>query len=200
MKKYMRKITYFIILFFISFVCLSENVIAAPTEEQCNELTCFCDNNGANCKLGETASGSSNVPYTDDKCGCNTYTADDIGAVNYSVCNDERILNIFRIIGFVIVAAKIVAPLLLIIFGIVELSKAVIASDDKAISSATGLLAKKAVAAVVIFFIPTVVDFVYSVVNSAKPIEETFMKCQKCLVDPQGDICTEGMKDYEANH
>lgn len=200
MKKYIRIIICCLILFFISFASLN-NVSAAPTEEQCNELTCFCDSAGANCKLGETATGNSNVPYTVDKCGCtNTYTADDVGAVNYSVCNDERVLNVFRIVGYIIVLAKIVAPLLLIIFGIVDLSKAVIAGDDKAISNSVSLLAKKAIAGVVIFFIPTIVDFVYSMVNDAKPIEETFMKCQKCLVDPKGQICTEGMKDYEDAH
>lgn len=170
------------------------------TIPNCENASCYCDKTGNKCQLLFNATSEYNVPYTKDKCDCNGYIAEDIGTVNYSVCNDERVLNVFRIVGFIIVVAKIVAPLLLIIFGIIELSRAVIASDDKAISTATNLLIKKAIAGVVIFFIPTVVDFVYSMVNDAKPIEETFMKCQKCLVDPRGDICTEGMKDYEENN
>lgn len=192
MKKNKFKIP-FLILTIICFMIFMPDVEALS----CDEGTCYCNADGSDCSLLEQSNSTYNVPYSKDYCGCRKSNIEDIGTVNYSVCNDQRVLNVFRIVGYVITAAKIIAPLLLVIFGIIELGKAVIANDDKAISSATSLLIKKAVAGVVIFFIPTIVDFVYSMVNDARPIEETFEKCQKCLVDPLGNICTEGMEYYE---
>ena len=174
-----------------------ELVVTIPN---CENASCYCDKTGNKCQLLFNATSEYNVPYTKDKCGCNNYTASDIGVVNYSVCNDERVLNVFRLVGFAIVLTKIIAPLLLMIFGVIELSKAIIASDDKAISNAVSLLAKKAIASVIIFFIPTIVDVVYSLVIEAGDIQTTFHKCQKCLVDPRGDVCTEGMEEYEKNN
>lgn len=193
MEKNKSKILCLILVFFISFIAFSPEIFALS----CDEGTCYCNADGSDCSLLEKSNSTYNVPYSKDYCGCRKSNVEEVGTVNYSVCNDQRVLNVFRIVGYIITAAKIIAPLLLIIFGIIELGKAVIANDDKAIAHATNLLIKKAVAGVVIFFIPAIVDFVYSVVNDAKPIEETFMKCQKCLVDPLGDVCTEGMEYYE---
>ena len=58
----------------------------------------------------------------------------------------------------VLVIFKIVVPILLIVFGMVDLGKAVVSSDEKAIKSSTSSLLKKVVAALFIFFLPTIVS------------------------------------------
>lgn len=48
-------------------------------------------------------------------------------------------------------------PILLIIMGSIDLGKAVLSSDDKEIKGATGKLIKRAIAAVAVFFVTTIV-------------------------------------------
>lgn len=59
---------------------------------------------------------------------------------------------------------KIGIPILLIIMGSIDLGKAVMASDDKEIKSATSKLIKRAIAAVAIFFAVTLVDVIMGLV------------------------------------
>lgn len=55
-------------------------------------------------------------------------------------------------------------PILLILFGSIDLGKAVMSSDDKEIKGATSKLIKRIIMAVVIFFIPFIVNLVMSIV------------------------------------
>ncbi len=54
-------------------------------------------------------------------------------------------------------------PILLIVYGSIDLGKAVMSSDDKEIKGATSKLIKRAIAAVVIFFIPFLVTLIMNV-------------------------------------
>ena len=49
-------------------------------------------------------------------------------------------------------------PILLIVMGSIDLGKAVMSSDDKEIKGATGKLIKRAIAAVAVFFVTTIVS------------------------------------------
>jgi len=55
-------------------------------------------------------------------------------------------------------------PILLIVFGSIDLGKAVMANDDKEIKGATGKLIKRIISGVVIFFIPFIVNLVMTIV------------------------------------
>lgn len=58
-------------------------------------------------------------------------------------------------------------PILLIIFGSLDLGKAVMSQDDKEIKGATGKLIKRAIAAAVVFFIPFIVNLVMNLLGTA---------------------------------
>jgi len=64
-------------------------------------------------------------------------------------------------------------PLLLIVLGTIDLAKAVIASEDKEVKAATTRLVKRAIYAVAIFFITTIVTLVMSLVTNAVADGET---------------------------
>lgn len=51
-------------------------------------------------------------------------------------------------------------PILLILMGTIDLGKAVLSSDDKEIKGATGKLIKRAIAAIAVFFVATIVSLV----------------------------------------
>lgn len=58
-------------------------------------------------------------------------------------------------------------PILLIIMGSIDLGKAVMSSDDKEIKGATGKLIKRAIAAVAIFFVTTIVSLLMGLFASS---------------------------------
>ena len=103
-------------------------------------------------------------------------------------CKDTA--EIWQFIGYVFFIFKIAIPILLIIFGMIDLGKAVVSNDDKEIKNATTKLAKRAVAAVVIFFIPTLVGFIFSIVAGFNgDVKTTYEQCKECGVSPIGSKC-----------
>ena len=88
--------------------------------------------------------------------------------------------SIWQFVGVFVTIFKIVIPILLIIFGSIDLGKAVVASDDKAIKSATTTLVKRLIAAIVIFFIPTIVRAVFGLLNAASDTMKSADNCINC--------------------
>ena len=76
------------------------------------------------------------------------------------------IKNVFKII-------QIIVPILLILWGALDLAKAVIASDDKEIKGATSKLVRRAVVAAAVFFIVTLVTVVMNLVTSSAEDTDT---------------------------
>lgn len=91
-------------------------------------------------------------------------------------CADS--MKLMKFLNTVLTIFKIVIPVLLIIFGMVDLGKAVVSSDEKAIKSSTSSLIKKLVAALVIFFLPTIVS---AIVNLATGDDETKYGSTACI-------------------
>lgn len=92
--------------------------------------------------------------------------------------------NIWQIVGYVLLVFKIVIPLLLIIFGMVDLGKAVVASKDDEIKKATKGLATRAIAAVAIFLIPTIIGFIMGLVGGFADAKEDYEVCKQCITNP----------------
>lgn len=91
--------------------------------------------------------------------------------------------NIWKILGYVVLVIKIVIPLLLIIFGMTDLGKAVVSSDDGAIKSATNSLIKRFIAAIAIFFVPTLVSAVFNLIGIFGEQEADYNVCVQCVTD-----------------
>lgn len=99
--------------------------------------------------------------------------------------------TIWKLVGQILLIFKIVIPILLIIFGMIDLGKAVVGSKDDDVKKAISHLAFRAAAAVVIFFIPTLVGFIFSIVddfNTASDAEH-YDICEACITNPNGSGC-----------
>ena len=98
--------------------------------------------------------------------------------------------NIWQILGYVVLIFKIVIPLLLIVFGMVDLGKAVVSSDDKAISKSVSSLVKRFIAAVVIFFVPTIVSAIFNILGLISTDKDSdYLNCIACVTDAGGSEC-----------
>ena len=99
----------------------------------------------------------------------------------------KRTAVIWQIVGWVVLVFKILVPILLIILGMVDLGKAVVGSKEDDIKKATQSLINRAIAAIVIFFIPTIVAVIMSVIADFRDsgAKADFEECKKCLLDPK---------------
>lgn len=112
-----------------------------------------------------------------------------------NLCKDKNTLKIFQIVGYVIYILKILVPLILIVMASVDVAKAVFNSSEKPNTDALKSIGKRIIIAVIIFLVPTILDFLLGLVGGAKDLITKdsgglgVTTCQKCLLDPLGDTC-----------
>ncbi len=73
--------------------------------------------------------------------------------------------KIVNLVANIITLIKIVIPVLLIIWGMLDLGKAVIAQKEDEIKAGQKTFIKRLIAAIIVFFIPTIVKLLLSVIG-----------------------------------
>lgn len=96
-------------------------------------------------------------------------------------CQEKGVLKSLRFLGYLLLVVKIVIPILLIIFGTLDFSKALMSSDNDAMQKSTKSLVTRVIAGIIIFFIPTIVNFVFTL---AKSDNSSFENCRTCIFKP----------------
>ena len=84
------------------------------------------------------------------------------------VAANQNIMDILAIAKTVVRILQILVPIALIIWGTVDLGKAVIAGDEKKISEAKKPFIQRIIAAVIVFIIPWLVEFVLGYVSNGE--------------------------------
>ena len=74
------------------------------------------------------------------------------------------LLPLVKVVVQLIKILMIIIPIALILYGTIDLGKAVVASDDKEIKGAQSLLVKRLIYAAVIFFVPMLVGVIMNIV------------------------------------
>ena len=101
------------------------------------------------------------------------------------MCGPNGLIPVFTFIGNIVTFIKIAVPIILILMGSIDLTKAVMASKDDEIKKAQTTLMKRAIVGVVIFFIPTIVTLLIGMVTNTEPGQ----KCLTCVTDPNASHC-----------
>ena len=197
MKK--NKVILIIIFLLVSWFAFGINAKA----DDCSSKSCFCAaNNPEDCRLLRNPAGTHTISSDMTKCGCNPTGKNPVNTTvsggggstgtstagtnneGINVCENSGIVKSAQIIGWCLFVLKIVVPIVLIIMAMVEIGKAVIASDDKAIHNAIMSLVKKGIAAVIIFFVPSVVALVIHAIGTSSEALGEFDCLSKCINHP----------------
>lgn len=156
------------------------------TSKKCSNKSCSkitkksdCDGSRCNWKNNQCVKKSSGTSGTTG----NTSTTTTLSKLEF--CAKTAV--IWQIVGWVILIVKIVIPMLLIILGVVDFSKAAISGKDDETKKSLTTLMWRAVSAVVIFFIPTLVTLVMGLVANFKDsgAQADFEVCRTCILDPK---------------
>ena len=98
-------------------------------------------------------------------------------------------------ISAVVNILRIVIPLILVVFGLVDLGKATIAQKDDEIKKAQMTFVKRVIAAVLVFFVVPIVQLVFGLVDRAgkdpnvqeNPNETQYETCINCFINGKCD-------------
>ena len=97
-----------------------------------------------------------------------------------------QMLDVIRIISYILLIFKIAIPLLIIAFGIFDFGKAVVAEKEDEIKKQTKRLIYRVVAGIVIFLIPNIVLWIFGAfVKDYEQDSQEFVKCQECFLNPK---------------
>jgi len=99
----------------------------------------------------------------------------------------EETANIWYLLGLAVNMIRIIIPLVLIVIGMIDLGKAVVQSDEKAVSKAVGALTKRFIGALVMFFVPTIISALFSVLTTIKLTSGDANVCMQCLTNANGN-------------
>lgn len=83
-------------------------------------------------------------------------------------------------VHLIITVIKIVVPILLVVFGLLDLAKAVMAQKEDEIKKGQQTLIKRAIAAIIVFF---VVSIVQVLIRFASGEDESVTGCFDCFVN-----------------
>ncbi len=104
-------------------------------------------------------------------------------------CNKSS--NLLQFVGYAILIFKVAIPVIIIVLGMMDFGKAVVSEKDEDIKKQAVKLGRRALAGVIIFFIPTVVNWVFDGISSAG---DSFNTCTECLFHPTQNTCTAAVK------
>lgn len=93
--------------------------------------------------------------------------------------------EMIEFVGWVLTIVKVAIPFIIVILGVMDLGKAVVASKDDEIKTATKRLLWRAVAGVAIFLMPSIVIWLFGTINDfANGYNQGFATCETCLLEP----------------
>ena len=91
----------------------------------------------------------------------------------------DNLAPVLRIVGIVVWGIKVIVPIILIVIGMIDLAKAVTEKSEDKIKEAQQKLIKRAIAAVLVFLVISLVGVVMSIVG-----DTSYEECMICVNSP----------------
>lgn len=102
-------------------------------------------------------------------------------------CTEPQVARTLKFIGLLLFLAKILVPAIIIILGMMDFGKAMLGNKDDEMMKKLPILAKRIAAGVIIFFIPTIIEFLFSSLDGYSETLSQYSNCRTCILDP--DSC-----------
>ena len=130
----------------------------------------------------------------------NPVLAADIYSCENSIKGDLIDARIPEVVSTIITVIKIVVPVLLVIFGMLDLMKGITAQKEDEIKKGQQIFIKRLISGALVFFVVTIVQLIISFVADEED-EADMMTCAKCFITgdctykPVNGKCTVGEFD-----
>lgn len=177
MKK--KHIFFYSFVLFMCFMMIPFTVLAANADQEaaCKRANCKRDNEG---KIMESTCNDDAYKRCLEQLEAEASISNDITMCGTDIKIDSRIptfvSNIYNLL-------KIVTPIALILFGMLDFAKATMARDDSAISKAGKKFIQRLIAGAAVFLVFTIVQFATDLLSKAGA--GSVMECANCLLNGQ---------------
>lgn len=126
--------------------------------------------------------------YSADKCpGTSCMVKEGVcvkAHIGDNFCSEEKIINVFRVIGYFIFIARIFVPFIIIIMGSKDLFHAVLGGDEKAVSQSARKFGIRVLIGLCVFFVPSIIHSILSFISGYNAVLDDIKICQTCLLKP----------------
>lgn len=92
---------------------------------------------------------------------------------------------IWQFLGNILNIVKVIIPILILFFGVLDFGKAVVASKDDEIKKSLKSLMFRILSGAVIFFIPVLIEFAFGLVGTFSDVKSDYEICVNCLTSPK---------------
>lgn len=100
------------------------------------------------------------------------------------LCKNNNLKIPLKYVGWVLTGAKIIIPILIIIFGVIDFFKIITSGKPEELPKAAQSILMRCIAGVIIFFIPAIINFIFTLVDDFNDYSSSYSECTKCLVNP----------------
>ena len=132
--------------------------------------------------FGEAAGGNS-VDSSSTSSGDKTDDSTIANALQICDANESpKIVASFRLVGIFVTIIKIIVPIIIIVMGMFDMSKAVLEGKDDSIKKQAISLLRRAIACVLIFFVPTIMRNLFHFIDGWDDVENEYSTCIDCIL------------------
>lgn len=110
-----------------------------------------------------------------------------INILDLNLCDSPSILRTFKMVYIFLYLAKIIVPLIIIIVGMKDLGSVVINGKDDELKKNWSQLVRRIIAGLIIFFIPSIINYVFTLTSKYQETANAFTSCSVCLTS--GEEC-----------
>lgn len=104
------------------------------------------------------------------------------------ICASPSYRKPMKFIGTIVNFLKIIVPIVIIAFGVVDLYKAVTGSKDDEIKKSVKSIVIRIIAGIAIFLLPGIIQFILNWVNDWSNYKNSWCCCTDCLLNPDCDV------------
>jgi hypothetical protein len=95
-----------------------------------------------------------------------------------------EVQSTLRFLGFLLLFARIMVPLVIIIIGTKDFYKAIISNKQDEFGNQAKVFGKRLIAGVMIFFIPTILAVSFTFISNWSEFADEYNACSACLLNP----------------
>ncbi|MCI8394725.1 MAG: hypothetical protein HFH86_04535 [Bacilli bacterium] len=104
------------------------------------------------------------------------------------LCYEPRVARTLKFLGILLFIVKVFVPFIIIVLGSIDFGKAMLSGKSDDVPKQVSVLVKRFLIGVVIFMMPSLIEFLFGVLDGYSETMARYHNCRVCILDP--DECT----------
>jgi len=100
------------------------------------------------------------------------------------ICTKGNIPRTLQFVGVILYVIKVLVPFLIIVFGVIDIVKVVMSGKEEDMKKSATSLIKRVAIGVIIFFIPSLTNFILNQTGTDNPAVGQYSNCYNCILEP----------------